>query len=220
MNILDQTIEFRSPNYVNKLIVDPLVSFGHLKFEENDIKKLTLIIKDALENSKTLENLASRFGHYTKNWNIDWRWIAFHIIQDNYCIRRANEFKKLLKSEIKVYKNSIYEMNFPAFNKLYLTDWTNPKSAPRVFLLSELAANGSNLGRKKEEWKPVIGITDFGFYKYPESDEIVHYYDSSYITTISDGDIWDEQEQKFKNDKKVTRKFNIRITVNGKDYKV
>lgn len=219
MNILDQTIEFRSQNYVDKLIVRPLVSYGHLKLDENDIKKLILIVQDALENSKTSQNLASSFGHYTKIWNIDWRWIASHMTQDNYCIRKANELKNFLNRDIKVYKTNIHNMDFPEFNKLYLTEWTNPKSAPKVFLLSELAANGSNLGRTKEEWKPVIGVTDFGFYKNTVSDEIEHYYDSSHITSMSGEDIWDEKEQKFIYDnKKVRKKLNIRITINGKEY--
>ncbi len=211
MSILDLTIQERSLDYVDKLIERPLVSHGHLKLDEFDVKQLSDIVQDSLENFKTTENLASSFGHYTKNWNMDWQWIAFHITQDYYCIRRANELKNLFKRDIKIYKDCINKMDSPEFNKLYLTDWTNPKSAPKVFLLSELAANGSNLGRTKEEWKPVIGVTDFGLYKYhpygnPEWEEIGHYSDHSHITSISDNDVWDEAEQKFKYGREISKR--------------
>jgi len=71
---------------------------------------------------------------------------------------------------------------------------------------------------------PVIGVTDFGFYQNIISEETEHYTDSSYVTHVSDGDVWDEQEKRFKYERQVSEKAKqiaklIKITItdgNGK----
>ena len=35
--------------------------------------------------------------------------------------------------------------------------WDPEKKKPRIFLLSELEANGTNVGRKRRDWLPTVG---------------------------------------------------------------
>jgi len=200
-NVLYIKLEDRSLDYINNLIIKPIVLRGHLKIDEYDIKQLSELIQDTLENTKPAQNLASDFGHYTKNWSIDWHWIAHHITWDFYNIKQAQTLKKMFDNNRQVYK-SIDNSHSPDGLALYLTDSSNRKSEPKIFTLSELIANGSNFGKEKKDWKPVIGVTDFGFRKYhpydnPELEEIEHYYDNTTLSTKSEWEVWDEEEGRF-----------------------
>ena len=197
MNIPNIKIKERILDYVNKLIFNPLTLYNHLKLDEYDIKQLTVIVQDAFENRKSIQNLASSFGHYTKNWNIDWHWIAYHIISDYYNIKQAQSFLKMYGANQEVYK-SISNSHSPDCLALYLTERGNRKSEPKIFTLSELVANGSNLGIEKKDWKPVVGVTDFGTYRNSESDEIEHYYDNSSLVIKSKWEKWDAEKGCYK----------------------
>ena len=205
MGTLDINLKERSLDYTSKLITNPLSFKNHSK------DRLAFIIKDNLEKGKSSQNLASDLGHYTKKWNIDWRRIAHHIIQDYYNIRQAQTYLKMYGSDQKVYK-FIDKTYCPDCFALYLTDINNPKSEPKLFTLSELIANGSNLGKKKKDWKPVIGVTDFGFreynpYGYPELKEVEHYYDNTLLFTKAEWEIWDSKEGRYKKKiKKLTKR--------------
>ncbi|MEX0811100.1 MAG: hypothetical protein WD048_02710 [Chitinophagales bacterium] len=230
MSALDLKLNDRALDYVNKLIVKPIVSYGHLQLDEFDLKQLADIIQDTLENTKSSQNLASSFGHYTKTWNIDWHWIAHHITWDYYNIKQAQTIRKMFGSNSQVYK-SIDNSHSPDCLELYLTDSSNRKSEPKIFTLSELIENGSNLGKEKKDWKPVIGVTDFGLRKYHpydnrEWEEIEHYYDNTSLSTKSEWEVWDEEEGCYKTeDKPLTERQKkirslIKITVKDDNGKV
>lgn len=118
----------------------------------------------------------------------------------------------------------------PTSRKMYLSNPDNINSEPRIFQLSELIANGSNIGKTEKEWKSVIGITDFGFYEYyPYGDtsneiEIGHYIDSSILSIKPEGYIWDEAIREYKIDDKyvhkVQRKSKITIKINSKTFEI
>ena len=206
MNLLNQNIKDISFYYVNKLIVNPLVQYGYLNLDEFDIKKLVDLVQNALVNTKSTQRLASDIGHYTKTWNIEWDWIAHHITWDYHNITQARYILKTFGYNKTCYK-SISNTHSPKAHQLYLTDSSNIMSEPKTFLLSELISNGSNIGRKEIEWKPVIGITDFGFRKHPlfdnpEYEEVEHYYDNSFLFSKSDWVIWDEKEGTYNIDQK------------------
>lgn len=215
MNILDLKLNDRVLDYINKLIVKPIVSFGHLKLDKFDLKQLADLVQDALENTKTSQNLASSFGHYTKTWSIDWHWIAHHITWDYYNIKQAQNIRKMFGTNRHVYK-SIDNSHSPDCLSLYLTDSSRRTSEPKLFTLSELIANGSNIGKEKKDWKPVVGLTDFGYRKYhpydnPEWEEIEHYYDNTSLSAKSEWDVWDENEGRFKPENKQLTERQKRI---------
>lgn len=209
MSALDINLKERSLDYASKLITNPLSFTSHSK------DRLAFIIKDNLGKGKSSQNLASDLGHYTKKWNIDWRWIAHHISQDYYNIRKAQTFLKMYGSDQQVFKY-IDKSYSPDCFALYLTDINNPKSEPKLFTLSELIANGSNLGKKKKDWKPVIGVTDFGFREYnpygnPELKEVEHYYDNTLLFTKAECEIWDSREGRYKKKNKQLTKRQKKI---------
>jgi hypothetical protein len=59
-------------------------------------------------------------------------------------------------SEVRVYKRVVNDGKLCAWcSKFY----TNKDGSPKVYKLTDLLANGSNDGRAKSDWKPVIGST-------------------------------------------------------------
>jgi len=229
MTILDLTTYDRALDHVDKLIVRPLETHGHHQFDEYDKKQLTDIIQNTVDNpDKFTQQLASDFGHYTKNWNIDWDWISHHILWDFYNFRQAKSILDMFGSDRTVIKQ-LDKTDSPESCQLYLTDPNNINSEPKAFKLKDLITNGSNLGKTKEDWKPVIGMTDFGYYEYhPYGDpnnekETGHYIDSSSLSTKPDGQIWNENEREYKfEDKPLTERQKkirslIKITVTTDD---
>jgi len=85
-----------------------------------------------------------------------------------------------------------------------LTDPNDINSEPKEFKLKDLIANGSNLGKPKKDWKPVIGMTDFGSYEYhPYGDteiekEKSHYIDNSSLSSKPIAQAWDRGNRAYK----------------------
>ncbi len=224
MNIYNLDIYNRALFYSEHLIMKPLSEF---KFDDYDKKQFAdLIYNNLNDSSKFTQQMASDFGHYTKNWNVDWHWIAHHIIWDNYNLRRANEIQNMMFGNDQiVYKEISTDKNLE-YNKLYLTDPNDSHSQPKLFNLKELIENGTNIGKDKSNWKPTVGITDFGFYKFhPYEDEkneleIAHYFDNSSLMTLPNDYEWNAKEKDFKyvqkplteRQKKIRSLIKIKIT--------
>lgn len=91
--------------------------------------------------------------------------------------------------------------------------------------MKDLAANGSNLGNPPEEWKPVIGVTDFGLYEYyPSGDstkEIGRYWDHSELRFVGSNEIWDKEKKQFvpnpHSKRKVKRKSKVGVYTRDKN---
>lgn len=60
------------------------------------------------------------------------------------------------KEEIKVYKRVINDGKLCGWCSSF---YTNKDGSPKIYTMQELAANGTNDGRPKSEWKPVLGST-------------------------------------------------------------
>lgn len=201
MNIYNLDIYNRALFYAEYLILKPLLE---LSFDDYDKKQFSdLICNNLKDGNKFTQQMASDFGHYTKNWNFDWHWIAHHIIWDNYNLRLANEIENRRFGEDQiVYKDNSTDKNIE-YNKLYLTDPNDDNSQPKLFKLKELIRNGTNIGLDKSNWKPTIGITDFGFYEYHPYDdetneiEMAHYFDNSSLMTLPNGYEWNREKKEF-----------------------
>lgn len=225
MNILELTLRERSLNYVNKLIVEPIAD--EYKFSNSEIKHLVDIVCVALVNVKSSQQLASDFGHYTKDWATDWHWIAHHINSDYYNIKHAQYIYEHDGPSAVVYK-SLSKCHSSDCLRLYLSDCNNISSEPRNFTLSDLINNGSNLGKKINEYKPVIGISDFGFYEYNPGDdpndekEVGHYYENSFIFRKEPLSEWNENERTYNTNnspeselvKRIRKLIKVSITYN------
>ena len=199
MSILDKSLRERALEYADHLIIKPLISNNDFLSNNFSKKELAVIIEDNLEKNKSSQELASNFGHFTKNWNIDWHWIAHHIVWDYHNIKQAQMLLKTFGPSQQVFK-SIDKTYSPECLTLYLTNSTNRNSEPKSFTLAELIQNGNNFGKERKNWKPIIGVTDFGFYK--NQDETEHYYDNTFIAIKSDWEIWDKDKGCYKAENK------------------
>ena len=118
------------------------------------------VIKDSAEeailNNETTQQLKSKLGHKTGDWSRDFTRIADYIMHDAYDRGRAEAIKDNYGKDAEVYR-SVYQGACKHCIRLYLTNGIG--SEPKIFKLSELEANGSNIGVKVVDWNPVLGST-------------------------------------------------------------
>src|ERR1035437_4245843 len=129
---------------------------------ENDKKKrdkYEKIIKkqsqEAILDRKSVTEFASALGHKTKDWSRDFDRIADYILHDSFDRGKAQSIMSKVGGEAEVYKE-VYSGACPSCIKAYLTAGIGGK--PKIFKLSVLLNNGSNIGRKQKDWLPVLGM--------------------------------------------------------------
>lgn len=108
----------------------------------------------------------------------------------------------------KVYKQTMQQACRYCLNA-YTTNGYGSK--PVIFDLSELIANGTNIGRKSKDWKPVLTN--------------IHPFCRCNLRYIPDGYEWDDKTQSFEPKKvedkdRVERKSKVKITVGTKHFEV
>lgn len=128
--------------------------------DQNQRKKYEKIIsesvQDIIENRGNVRDLVSALGHKTEDWTRDFGRISDYVMHQAFEEGRAQQIKSEHGEDAEVYKD-VYELACESCVKLYLTEGVGSK--PKIFKLSELVYNGTNIGRKKEDWKPVVGPT-------------------------------------------------------------
>lgn len=114
-------------------------------------------VVEGIDERKAWREVASSIGHATEDWSRDLGRIAATEMQ-----RAMQEgFAQGLTKREGGDPDAIMVAKFPMPDACkhcvahHLT--AGQGSAPRVFKLSTLEANGSNVGRKAAEWKPVVG---------------------------------------------------------------
>lgn len=115
-------------------------------------------VSEGIERRDAWRRIASDLGHETDDWARDFGRIAAteqqRAMQEGFAQglkKREGDPKNVMVAKIPngdACKHCI---------RLHLTGGQG--SAPRVFPLSELESNGSNVGRKAAEWKAVVGTT-------------------------------------------------------------
>lgn len=138
-------------------------------------------IRTATIENRSKQEVISEIGHKTGNWERDIGRIVETEMQDIYQYGRLSEMvDRAGENELKVYKNV-----FPGACRycisLYLTAGVG--SAPRIFQVGTLVANGTNIGRKQADWKAVIGT--------------IHPHCRCEINDYREGDVWSEEKQAF-----------------------
>lgn len=140
-------------------------------------------VKEGIERRKTWRKVASDLGHATGDWARDFGRIAATEMQRAHQEGFAQGLRKREGDDDVIMVAKIPNPDACKHcNRLHLTN--GPGSAPRVFKLSELEENGSNVGRKAAEWKPVVGTVHpwcacelvhvppgWGFEQEPPADE-------------------------------------------------
>jgi len=166
-------------------------------------------ISEGIKNRKSVDSIVSDLGHKTGEWDRDWKRIVVTEMQNIFSRGRAAEMEKKYGLEVEVYKN-VFEGACRHCIRLYLTNGIG--SEPRVFKLRELIANGSNVGRKVDDWLPTIDAT--------------HPYCRCLLMHKFLGQIWDKTKGFFKyisdaiSPGKVKRLSKIKVTVGDKEFYV
>jgi hypothetical protein len=115
------------------------------------------IIKDevakGIQDRKTIAEIARELGKRTGDWARDFGRIADFVMHTAFDEGRAAAFARDEQDPL-VYKD-VYPGACKHCIELYTTGGLG--TAPIVFRLSELRANGTNVGKKVDEWLPVIG---------------------------------------------------------------
>src|SRR4030065_441071 len=117
---------------------------------EDDIKNITAI---NIGKRESIDKLKSDLGWKTADWGRDLKRIAVTEIGFARHQGQADSLKRKYKGE------DIFVARIPNPDacehcvRLFI----GPDGQPRIFKLSTLEANGSNVGRKARDWRPVIG---------------------------------------------------------------
>lgn len=167
-------------------------------------------IKEEIERGvyekRAVKNISSRIAERMNDWGRDWGRIVETECQNIYSLGRA-QYMMENNPDPKVYFDV-----FPGACKhcirLYLTHGIG--SRPRVFKLGELLSNGTNVGLKSKDWKPVVGT--------------VHPFCRCQLRELPEGYVWNEDNNRFEPPenfhRKVERKGKVHITIGDKEYNI
>lgn len=114
------------------------------------------IIRDAtalnIARRETVQKLKSDLGWATKDWARDWKRIA--VTEKQNALQRgiADHYRDQYGPDVLVAKRAMASA-CPQCQRAY----NGPDGQPRIFRLSDLEANGTNVGRKAADTLPVVG---------------------------------------------------------------
>ncbi len=163
-------------------------------------------INESVLKRKSTQSVVSSLGNRLGVWGHDWNRIVDTEMNNIFQKGRAEELKEKHGDPL-VYKD-VYEGACRHCIKAYLTNGLGSK--PKIFKLSELEANGTNIGRKVADWKPVLGG--------------MHPFCRCTLNYVPDGYTWNEEKKMFEipDDfkRKVNRKSNVYVHVGKKKFVV
>ena len=112
----------------------------------------------AIELRQSATQLASELANASQDWEVDWQRIASYLMHEAYNTGRAAAIEQEAGPDAEVYFD-VYPGACKRCCELYLTDPDDINSEPKIFKLSDVQANGSNIGRKAAQWLPSIEPT-------------------------------------------------------------
>lgn len=126
------------------------ISNGNLQYQQKLIRD---IIEQGTLRKLTIKQISHEIAHATGDWSRDFDKMVQYISQTAYQQGKAAALKRQFGDNCYVYKN-VQQGACKHCIRLYLTNGIG--SAPKVFKLSELIANSSNIGRKVNDWLPTV----------------------------------------------------------------
>lgn len=164
-------------------------------------------ISEGVLKRSTAKQIASKIASELDDWNRDWGRIVETEFQSVFNMGRMQAFLRNERSSGKVYF-SVFPGACQSCIKLYLTAGVG--SEPKIFRVEDLLANGSNIGRKRSDWKPTISP--------------IHPFCRCLVMNYIDGDVWDRESQSFKPDPNYKRKIapqaKVKVVVGDKTFYV
>jgi hypothetical protein len=162
--------------------------------------------KKTIENRETVNDMVSRIGNRTGNWNRDFDRISETVLHTAFDEGRASNIERTADEDDPYVYKDVYAGACKHCIRLYTTNGIGSK--PKLYRLSELRANGSNVGKKANEWKGILGAT--------------HPYCRCTLNYVPEGYEWDSQKRKFvppknKENRKVKRTSKLRVRFGDKE---
>lgn len=185
------------------------------KNEKDNRKAYEDVIRDEVQKGillkKTSYQIAQDLARKTGDWSRNFKRIVEYISHQAWDEGRASMFEDKYGSEVQCYKD-VYDGACKYCIQLYLTGGIG--SEPKIFKLSQLKANGTNIGRNLKDLKPVVGST------HPSCRCTLHIYNNRFE--------WDKKTRAFDTPKINPPKEKslrperkpIRISIRGKEYSV
>lgn len=168
-------------------------------------------IEEGVLQRKTVKGVISDLGHKTGDWKKDLGRIVDTEMNNIFQKGRAMQIMALSHQKDPMVYKDVYEGACRHCIKFYLTNGLG--SEPRLFKLSELMANGSNIGVKVADWKGTLtGI---------------HPFCRCTLRYVEPYSKWDKEKKGFvtdeagleKEEKRLGVKTgNIKVTVGGKTF--
>lgn len=112
-------------------------------------------LKRAVIERDTAASVAREIGQKTGDWTRDLSRIAETEMQNAFEIAKAETLLEETDFDAKVFYKQVYPGACRHCIRLYLTNGVG--SEPKLFSYNELLANGTNIGRKANDWLPVLG---------------------------------------------------------------
>lgn len=164
-------------------------------------------LKEGILKRNTNKEIMLNLGNKTGDWMRDWNRIVETEMHTAYQEGRADDIQKNSSDDDPLVFKHVQNSACRHCIRLYLTDGLG--SQPIIFKLSQLRANGTNIGVKINDWKPVISS--------------VHPHCRCELQELPKGYIWDQEKQMFvpkKVENKIERKSKIYITIGEREFVV
>lgn len=160
--------------------------------------------KKTIANRKSVNSMVSELGSRTGDWSRDFGRISDFVLHSAFDNGRATTIRNEHGGEALVYKD-VYPGACKSCIQKYLTAGIGSK--PKIFKLATLVANGSNVGKKRDNWEPVIGP--------------LHPWCRCTLEHVPRGYDWDDETKSFSKPKqdferKVQRRSKIQVQVGDK----
>ncbi len=163
------------------------------------------VIEEGIVNKKSVQDMVLDLGHKTQDWDRNLGRVIDTESHNAYEVGRANEIAHVGGDDSLVFKD-VYDMACKHCISAYLTGGMG--SAPKVFKLSELIANGTNYGRKPDSWLPTV--------------EGMHPHCRCTMQKYVSGYVWNKDKMIFEAPSGYTKRYayNVKITVGDETYNI
>lgn len=151
-----KTLKFQSYSDIKKLEGRVVDDINKITISASKKKLVGKVARDTIRNSRTVSQMSSELSEKTGDWARDFDRISDYVLHDAFDTGKAHSVQRQYGDDALVYKE-VYPGACKHCQKLYLTNGIGSK--PKVFKLLDLISNGSNIGRKTNEWLPCIGPT-------------------------------------------------------------
>lgn len=119
---------------------------------EEAAEDLRSVVAAAIENRQSPSELRSALRQRSQDWGRDWERVANTELVNAVQAGQAEVIRARGGDDARVYKQVAPDA-CRWCRELHIAG----DGRPRIFLLSELEANGTNVGRRKAEWRSVVG---------------------------------------------------------------